>query len=151
MDTTERLHFPFSFSCIGEGNGNPFQYSCLENMGFPGDSVVKSSPACAGATGDPGLIPGSGRSPGGEIGNPHQYSYLDNPIEEPGGLQSMALQSWTQLSIHAANCICQIYRQNKYNINKIILSTFDRNIIFLCLVLLWGMRRNPALFSCNEY
>ena len=30
-DTTERLHFPFSLSCIGEGNGNPLQYSCLEN------------------------------------------------------------------------------------------------------------------------
>ena len=30
-DTTERLHFHFSLSCIGEGNGNPLQYSCLEN------------------------------------------------------------------------------------------------------------------------
>ena len=27
----ERLHFHFSFSCIGEGNGNPLQCSCLEN------------------------------------------------------------------------------------------------------------------------
>ena len=30
-DTTERLHFQFSFSCTGEGNGNPLQCSCLEN------------------------------------------------------------------------------------------------------------------------
>ena len=30
-DTTERLHFHFSLSCIGEGNGNSLQYSCLEN------------------------------------------------------------------------------------------------------------------------
>ena len=30
-DMTERLHFHFSFSCIGEGNGNPLQCSCLEN------------------------------------------------------------------------------------------------------------------------
>ena len=30
-DTTELLHFHFSLSCIGEGNGNPLQYSCLEN------------------------------------------------------------------------------------------------------------------------
>ena len=29
-DTTERLHFHFSVSCIGEGNGNPLQCSCLE-------------------------------------------------------------------------------------------------------------------------
>ena len=31
MDTTERLHFHFSLSPIGEGNGNPLQCSCLEN------------------------------------------------------------------------------------------------------------------------
>ena len=30
-DTTERLHFHFSLSCIGEGNGTPLQCSCLEN------------------------------------------------------------------------------------------------------------------------
>ena len=31
LDTTERLHFHFSLSCIGEGNGKPLQCSCLEN------------------------------------------------------------------------------------------------------------------------
>ena len=31
LDTTEWLNFHFSFSCIGEENGNPLQYSCLEN------------------------------------------------------------------------------------------------------------------------
>ena len=31
LDTTERLHFHFSLSRIGEGNGNPLQCSCLEN------------------------------------------------------------------------------------------------------------------------
>ena len=31
LGTTEQLHFHFSLSCIGEGNGNPLQYSCLEN------------------------------------------------------------------------------------------------------------------------
>ena len=30
-DTTEQLHFHFSLSCIGEGNGNPLECSCLEN------------------------------------------------------------------------------------------------------------------------
>ena len=30
-DTTKRLPFHFSLSCIGEGNGNPLQCSCLEN------------------------------------------------------------------------------------------------------------------------
>ena len=36
-DTTERLHFHFSLSCIGEGNGNPLQCFCLEN---PGDGSL---------------------------------------------------------------------------------------------------------------
>ena len=31
LNTTERLYFHFSLSCTGEGNGNPLQYSCLEN------------------------------------------------------------------------------------------------------------------------
>ena len=31
LDMTERLHFHFSLSCVGEGNGNPLQCSCLEN------------------------------------------------------------------------------------------------------------------------
>ena len=31
LDITERLHFHFSHSCIGEGNGNPLQCSCLKN------------------------------------------------------------------------------------------------------------------------
>ena len=30
-DTTERFHFHFSLSCVGKGNGNPLQCSCLEN------------------------------------------------------------------------------------------------------------------------
>ena len=31
LDTTDQLHFHFSVSCTGEGNGNPIQCSCLEN------------------------------------------------------------------------------------------------------------------------
>jgi len=44
-------------------------------MGFSGGSVVKNLPA---NTGDTGLIPGSGRSPGEGCGNPLQYSCLEN-------------------------------------------------------------------------
>ena len=47
-------------------------------MGFPGGSVVKNLPADAG---DEGSIPGSVRYPGGENGNPLQYSCLGNPID----------------------------------------------------------------------
>ena len=52
-------------------------------MGFPGGSDGKESACNAG---DPGSIPGSGRSPGEGNGNPLQYSCLGNLLdEEPGG------------------------------------------------------------------
>ena len=43
--------------------------------------VVKNLPANAEDIRDVGLIPGSGRSPGGGHGNPLQYSYLENPMD----------------------------------------------------------------------
>ena len=43
--------------------------------------AVKNPPAKAGDTGDRGLIPASGRSPGGEHDSPLQYSCLDNPMD----------------------------------------------------------------------
>ena len=128
-DMTERLPFHFSLSCVGEGNGNPLQCSCLENprdggawwaavygvaqswtrltqlSGSSSSSIPvidhdadfllidaasrwlsgKESTCHAG---DVGLIPGSGRSPGGGHGNPPQYSCLENP-KDRGGLQSI--------------------------------------------------------------
>ena len=48
------------------------------NRGFPGGSDGKES-ACDAE--DPGLIPGSGRSPGEGNGNPLQYSYLKNSMD----------------------------------------------------------------------
>ena len=100
-DTTEQLHFHFSLSCIGEGNGNPFQCSFLENprdreawwaafhgvthsqtqlkrlssSSFPYSSVGKES-TCN--TGDLGSIPGLGSSAGEGNGYPLQYSCLAN-------------------------------------------------------------------------
>ena len=49
--------------------------------GFPGGSVVKNPPAHAGDTGDVGLIPGLGRSPGKGNGNSLQYSCLKNAMD----------------------------------------------------------------------
>ena len=44
-DTTERLHFHFSLSCIGEGNGNPLQRSCLENLRDRGQRISGGLPS----------------------------------------------------------------------------------------------------------
>ena len=68
---------------------------------FPGGSRVKNLTA---SVGDEGSIPGLGKSPGGENGNPLQYSCLDvgrqiSWTEEPDGPQStVSLKSWTRLS-----------------------------------------------------
>ena len=49
-------------------------------MGFPGGSVLKNLPANVGDARNAGLIPGSGKAPGGGHGNPLQYSCLGNPV-----------------------------------------------------------------------
>ena len=66
-------------------------------IGFPGGSGVKNPPASAG---DLGLIPGSGRSPGGGNGNPLQYSCLKNPMDGVGwwAMVHRVTKSWIQLS-----------------------------------------------------
>jgi len=65
--------------------------------GFPYSSVDKESACNAG---DPGLIPGSGRSPGEGNGNPLQYSYLENPMDRGvwQGYSPWGLKSQMQLS-----------------------------------------------------
>ena len=61
--------------------------------------MVKNLPANAGDIRDVGLIPGSGRSPGEENGNPLQCSCLDNPMDRGPwrAIDHGVKQSWTQL------------------------------------------------------
>ena len=62
--------------------------------GFPSGTVVKNMPANARDIRDMGSVPGLGRSPG--KGNGYPLSCLGIPsTEEPGGLQSLGLQSLT--------------------------------------------------------
>ena len=61
-------------------------------MGFPGSSAGKESACNAG---DPGLIPGSGRSPGGGIGHPFQYSWaalVAQMVKNPTAMR----ETWVQ-------------------------------------------------------
>ena len=69
----------------------PFALLTKPQWDFPGGSDGKVS---AYNVGDPGSIPGSGRSSGEGNGNPFQCSCLENPewMEEPGSLQSMGSQ-----------------------------------------------------------
>ena len=59
-------------------------YLLLHNkssQGFPGGIVVKNLPANAGDVRDVASVPGWGRTPGGELGNPLQYSCQENPVD----------------------------------------------------------------------
>ena len=55
-------------------------------LDLPGSSIGKES---AYSAGDPGWIPGSGRSPGEGNGNPLQYSCLENPMDRGGWLAAV--------------------------------------------------------------
>ena len=66
-DTTERLDFHFSLSCIGEGNGNPLQCSCLENPTFHFHALEKEMATHSSVLvwriprmGEPGGLPSMG-------------------------------------------------------------------------------------------
>ena len=71
--------------------------SCSPLMGSPSSPDTKESACNAG---DPGLIPGSGRSPGKGSGNPFQYSCLENFMDRGAWWVTVhgVTRSWTQLS-----------------------------------------------------
>ena len=71
--------------------------SCFKAVGFPAGSDGKASVSNAG---DPGSIPGSGRSPGEGNGNPLQYSRLENPTDRGAWWATVhgATKSRTRLS-----------------------------------------------------
>ena len=68
--------------------------------GFPSGAVIKNLSANAGEL---GLIPGLGRSPGEENGNPFQYVCLENPMDRGTWWATVhgVIKSWTQLSYWA--------------------------------------------------
>ena len=77
--------------------GSVLAYHFCLSLLLPGGSHGKES-ACS--AGDPGSIPGSGRSPGEGNGNPLQYPCLENPTDR-GAWQATVhgvANSWTQLS-----------------------------------------------------
>ena len=91
---TEQLHFHFSLSCTGGGNGNPLQYSCLEN---PRDGSLVGCCLWGHTESDmtERLHFHFSLSCIGECnGNPLQYSCLENPRD--GSLVGCHLQGHTE-------------------------------------------------------
>ena len=69
------------------------------SVGFPGGASGKQPPANAGDTGEGGLTPGWGRSPGGGRGTPRQHSCLENPMDREAWRATVhgVAKSWTRL------------------------------------------------------
>ena len=78
------------------GSPNPLMFMCLGASHVV--LVVKNPPASAGDIGDMGLIPGAGRSPEGEHGNPLHYPCLENPLDRGAWWAPVHMipKSWTQ-------------------------------------------------------
>ena len=74
----------------------------MNYLGFSSGSTVKNLPANVGDARDEDLIPGSGRSPEVENGNPLQYSCLKNPMHRGAWWSTVhgVTNSWTQLNTH---------------------------------------------------
>ena len=105
--TVHYISFKINILNIGKSQGPipifsrglPYPPACVFTFLGEGLLVVKNPPANAGDGTDVGLIPGSGRSPGGGHGNPLQYSCLENPMDRGawGATVHRVSQSWMQL------------------------------------------------------
>ena len=96
LDTTERLHFHFSLSYIGEGNDYLLQYYCLEN---PRDRAAWWAAIYGVAQSWTRLKRLSSSREGN--GTPLQYSCLENPMdgETWWAVVHGVMKSWTRLSV----------------------------------------------------
>ena len=97
---TERLHFDFLLSCIGKGNGNPLQYSCLENPTDAGAWWAAVSGVAQSRTQLKRLSSSSMYSIGEGNGTPLQHSCLENPMDRGAWWAAVhgVAKSRTQLS-----------------------------------------------------
>ena len=128
---------------------------CINYRYFPGGSGSKVS---AGSAGDPGWIPGLGRSPGEGNGKLLQYSYLENPMdEEPGGLQStgslevdtterlhsfsfLVFRAWVVWFVWGVFCYTKLFHFRIYE-------SFPSWLMFFSFLSWWFIRIILYLFS----
>ena len=112
-DTTEWLHVHFSLSCIGEGNGNPLQCSCLENPRVAVYGVAQGRTRLKWLS--------SSRVGNG---NPFQYSCQGNPMDKgawQATIQSITKsQTWLSNWAHSVHILymcnlCNIVHQLYFN------------------------------------
>ena len=102
---TELLHFHFSLSCIGEGNGNPFQCSCLEN---PKEGGAWWAAVYGVSQSRTRLKRLSSIKEKAVALHSSTLAWKTPWMEEPGRLQSMGSLSWTRLSNFTFTFHCHV-------------------------------------------
>ena len=115
--------------------------ACSLEQGFPGGSDGKAS---AYNVGDPGLIPGSGRSSGERNGNPLQHSCLKKSMDGGAcsGLQPMGLQSRTRLNNFTSIDSCYPFWVTKCHSNT------WQNLNEVSRILLWELMLTTVMSFC---
>ena len=120
LDLTEHLHFHFSLPCIGEGNGNPLQYSCPEN---PRDGGSWWAAVYGVAQSQTRLKRHSSSSSSSRIGTITNFRYFRSLV-----------QLW--------ECLNQATRESASKVGSLKSSTFGRKdlaqVPLLCSVLSWN-------------
>ena len=86
--------------------------------------MIKNAPANAGDIRDTGLTPGLGRSPGGENGNPLQYSYLENPMDRRAWQATVTVRQDRRNLVSTHDCDHQ-RRETTYNPWKMVLAKME--------------------------
>ena len=94
-------------SLPSEPPGKPTWLRWVLNRTSPGSAVSKESACQRRKCRRRGLVPGSGRSPGIQNGNPLQYSCRENSVDRGAWWATIygATKSWTQLSVYTHTCI----------------------------------------------
>ena len=108
LDMTERLQFHFSLSCIGEGNGNPLQCSCLENPRDGGAWWAAVYGVAQRQTRLKWFSSSKGRFRHW-ITSPNSLKFSNKQVQDPNWLQTLVCETsvvmWKQVSV----CLCHLW------------------------------------------
>ena len=101
--------------------------------------VVNNLPANSGDTGDPGLIPGLGRSPGGGHGNPLQYSYLENPLDRGAWWAAVhrVAKSQTELKQLSTHTCIHVYSLLSVYVHRIERDSLVISLFYFTILLIF--------------
>ena len=145
-DMTERLHFHFSLSCIGEGNGNPLQCSCLEK---PRDRGAWWA-AVYGVAQSRTRLKRLSSSSSSSIRGTHLFG--DPPFLLTAGSQDLAYGNHPGKPPHlGCTVFCTSTRLNKYYLIGLIYAPTNIRVYICWNVFMWRSLPKQQMGNCVIY